>query len=128
MTDPSACKTTIALISGGGKGCLRAPWAPGPFFQLGFPSSGSGVPWGGGGEVRGQRSPVSHDEVGVFLHLGGPRCEGHPAECPHLPLWPSHSLSLSSFQKPPLPWPLPLQLPKGPGWEAGDSGYGSHLT
>lgn len=69
MTDPSACKTTIALISGGGKGCLRAPWAPGPFFQLGFPSSGSGVPWGGGGEVRGQRSPVSHDEVGVFLHL-----------------------------------------------------------
>lgn len=83
MTDPSACKTTIALISGGGKGCLRAPWAPGPFFQLGFPSPGSGVPWGGGGEVRGQRSPVSHDEVGVFLHLeGGPRCEGYPAEPP----------------------------------------------
>lgn len=80
MTDPSACKTTIALISGGGKGCLRAPWAPGPFFQLGFPSPGSGVPWGGGGEVRGQRSPVSHDEVGVFLHLRGPRCEGYPAE------------------------------------------------
>lgn len=30
MTDPSACKTTIALISGGGKGCLRAPWAAEP--------------------------------------------------------------------------------------------------
>lgn len=51
MTDPSACKTTIALISGGGKGCLRAPWAPGPFFQLGFPFTRVRGPrgrgWGG---------------------------------------------------------------------------------
>lgn len=37
MTDPSACKTTIALISGGGKGCLRAPWAPGPLLPVGLP-------------------------------------------------------------------------------------------
>lgn len=83
MTDPSACKTTIALISGGGKGCLRAPWAPGPFFQLGFPSPGSGVPWGRGwGSLGGPRSPVSHDEVGGFFTSGGPRCEGCPAEPP----------------------------------------------
>lgn len=37
MTDPSACKTTIALISGGGKGCLRAPRAPGPLLPVGLP-------------------------------------------------------------------------------------------
>lgn len=45
-----------------------------------------------------------------------------------LPLWPSQSLSPPSLQKPPLPWPIPLQLPRGPGWEAGDSGYGPCLT
>lgn len=48
MTDPSACKTTIALISGGGKGASGHPGLQAPFFQLGFPLPGSGVPWGWG--------------------------------------------------------------------------------
>lgn len=127
MTDPSACKTTIALISGGGRAASGHPGLQAPSSSWASLHQGQGSHGGGGGEVRGQRSPVSHDEVGVFFTSGGQGVRGIPQN-PRLPLWPSQSLSLSSFQKPPLPWPLPLQLPKGPGWEAGDSGYGPHLT
>lgn len=125
MTDPSACKTTIALISGGGRAASGHPGLQAPSSSWASLHQGRGSHGGGGGEVRGQRSPVSHDEVGVFFTSGGRGMRGI-LQSPRLPLWPSQSLS--SFQKPSLPWPLPLQLPKGPGWEAGDSGYGPHLT
>lgn len=128
MTDPSACKTTIALISGGGKGCLRTPWAPGPLLPVGLPFARVRGPVGEGvGRLGGREAQSAMMRWDSVLHLRGPGCEGHP-QSPHLPLWPSQSLSPSSFQKPPLPWPIPLQLPRGPGWEAGDSGYGPCLT
>lgn len=85
MTDPSACKTTIALTSGGGRAASGHPGlqAP-PLLPIGLPLPGSGVPWGRGRETgAGQRSPVSHDEVrGLAFTSGGPGCEGCPTECP----------------------------------------------
>lgn len=126
MTDPSACKTTIALISGGGKGCPRAPWAPGP------PSSSWASLCQGQG-CRGKRGMGTREAQSAmmrwdsFLHLRGPGCGGHPAEPP------SPTVAISKPQSLFLP-ETPTALahtspaPRGPGWEAGDSGYGPCLT
>lgn len=100
MTDPSACKTTIALISGGGRAASGHPGLQAPSSSWASLHQGQGSHGGGGREVRGQRSPVSHDEVGVFLHLRGPRCEGYPAEPP------SPTVAISK--------PQPLFLPEAP--------------
>lgn len=76
MTDPSACKTTIALISGGGRAASGHPGLQAPSSSWVSLHQGQGSHGGGGGEVRGQRSPVSHDEVGVFFTSGGQGVRG----------------------------------------------------
>lgn len=79
------------------------------------------------GRLGGREAQSAMMRWDSFLHLRGPGCEGHPVELPSPTVAISKPQS-SSFQKPPLPWPIPLQLPRGPGWEAGDSGYGPCLT
>lgn len=119
MTDPSACKTTIALISGGGKGCLRAPWASGPLLPVGLPFARVRGPWGRGwGDWGSREAQSAMTRWDSFLHLRGPGCEGHPAEPP------SPTVAISKPQSPFLP-ETPTALahtspaPQGPrlgGW------------
>lgn len=101
MTDPSACKTTIALISGGGKGCLRAPWAPGPLLPVGLPFARVRGPMGEGvGRLGGREAQSAMMRWDSFLHLRGPGCEGHPAEPPSPTVAISKPQSLSLPETP----------------------------
>lgn len=101
MTDPSACKTTIALISGGGKGCLRVPWALGPLLPVGLPFARVRGPMGSGEGAWRAEKPSQPCEVGFLPSPQGARVCRHPAVPPSPTVATSKPQSLFLPETPP---------------------------
>lgn len=81
----------------------------------------------GVGRLGGREAQSAMMRWGSFFTSGGQGVRGI-LQSPHLPLWPSQSLSPSSFQKPPLPWPVPLQLPRAQAGRLETQGMAPCLT